>query len=116
MDLSPGKKPNEMAEEIWSCGMRPRQSWTREQELAVLYLKFHFKERGHPKLAVLAKALNRSQGSLWVRIAKFDFLDPEIDGGQSGVARLTHEIWAEYEADLDGVLAAAERAYLKFVR
>ena len=95
--------------------MRPRQSWTREQELAVLYLKFHFKERGHSKIAALAKALNRSQGSLWTRIASFDFLDPEIDGGLSSVAKLTHEIWGEYGADPDGVLAAAERAYLKFV-
>lgn len=98
-----------------SCAPTPGQDWTREQELAILHLKFNFKERGHPKIAALAKAIGRKEGAIWVRIGKFDFLDSEVDGGIPNPGQLTHEIWAEYERDPEQVLSEAYLAYLRLM-
>ena len=93
----------------------PRQDWTREQQLAVLYLKLTCKDWGHPKIAVLSKAIGRKQGALKAIAGKFDFLDPEIDGGIPNPAQLTRDIWAEYENDPERVLSEAYLAYIRLV-
>ena len=100
----------------------PRQYWTREQDLAVLYLKLEFKKqltRAHPAVGTLAKAMDRTQDSIWMRKGNFDSCDPAITGtGRKGLpkaAKLTRDIWAEYEADPDKVLSDARLAYVRLI-
>ena len=97
----------------------PRQSWTREQDMAVLYLKLEHKGRltqAHPDIERLAKATNRKESSIWMRKGNFDSLDPSILGvGLNHPAKLTIAIWDEYEKDPERVLAEARRAYLNLV-
>ena len=97
----------------------PQQSWTREQDLAVLYIKLEHKGRltpTHPEIERLAKAMNRTEASIWMRKGNFDSLDPSVQGrGLDHPAKLTVDIWAEYERDPERVLAEAHRAYLSLV-
>ena len=97
----------------------PQQRWTREQDLAVLYLKLEHKGRltpTHPGIKMLAKAMNRTEASIWMRKGNFDSLDPSVDGaGLNHPAKLTVAIWAEYERDPERVLAEARRSYLNLV-
>lgn len=95
----------------------PHQKWTREQDLAILYLKLEYAGRltpSHPGVLRLAKAMRRTEASIWMRKGNFDSLDPSVPGsGLNHPAKLTVSIWAEYEKNPDGVLAEARRAYLK---
>ena len=97
----------------------PQQRWTREQDLAVLYIKIEFAGRltpTHPKIERLAKTMNRKESSIWMRKGNFDSLDPWVLGvGLVNTAKLTREIWDEYERDPERVLAEARRAYLSLV-
>lgn len=97
----------------------PQQSWIREQDLAVIYLKLEHKERltqTHPDVERLAKAMNRTEASIWMRKGNFDSLDPSVVGaGLSHPAKLTVSSWAEYERDPERVFAEARRAYLNLV-
>ena len=94
----------------------PHQKWTREQDLAVLYLKLEYAGRltpTHPCILQLARAMRRTEASIWMRKGNFDSLDPSVPGsGLNHPAKLTVSIWAEYEKNPDGVLAEARRAYL----
>ena len=98
-----------------SSNPTPRQDWTREQQLAVLYLKFTCKDWGDPKIAAFSKTIDRKQGALKALAGKFDFLDPEIEGGIPNPAQLTREIWAEYESAPERVLSEAYLAYIGLV-
>lgn len=97
----------------------PNQRWTREQDLAVLYLKLEHQtqlEPIHPTSRTLAEAMNRSSNSILMRIRDFDSLDRHIPGkGLNHPAKLTKEIWAEYERNPERVLDEAQRAYLNLV-
>ena len=97
----------------------PRQRWTREQDLAVLYVKLEHQlrlEPIHPTSRTLAEAMNRTNGSILMRIGNFDSLDPSVLGkGFNHTAKLTEEIWAEYERDPERVFAEARRAYLETI-
>ena len=96
-----------------------RQPWTREQDLAVLYLKLEHQGRltqGHPAVHALAEAMGRTVASIWMRKGNFDSLDPSVRGvGLRSAARLTVDIWAEYDRDSVRVLSEARRAYLSLV-
>ena len=98
-----------------SSSPKPGQDWTREQQLAVLYLKLTCKDWGHLKIAAVSKAIDRKPGALKVIAGKFDFLDPQTDGGIPNPAQLTREIWAEYESDPERVLSEAYLAYVRLV-
>ena len=93
-----------------------RKPWTREQDLAVLYLKVEYHSQltqGHPAVHALADAMARTVASVWMRKGNFDALDPSVPGaGLSNVAKLTVDIWAEYEQSPEQVLSEARRAYL----
>ncbi len=97
-----------------------QQPWTREQDLAVLYVKLKHKEQltsTHPAIRTLANSMNRTEASIWMRKGNFDSLDPSVPGvGLSQSAKLTRDIWAEYEKDPERVLAEARGAYLKLKR
>ena len=98
-----------------SCAPVPRQDWTREQQLAVLYLKLTCKDWNNSRVATLSKAMGRKPGALKAIAGKFDFLDPEADGGSPNPAQLTRSIWAEYESDPEEVLSKAHLAYVRLV-
>ena len=96
-----------------------RQRWTREQDLAVFYLKVEYQgqlSQGHPAVHALASAMNRKVASIWMRKGNFDSLDPSVPGvGLRNAAKLTVDIWAEYAWNPERVLSEARRAYLSFV-
>ena len=93
-----------------------QQRWTREQDLAVLYLKVEYHGQltaGHPAVSALASAMDRTVASIWMRKGNFDSLDSSVPGvGLRGAARLTVTIWAEYERNTEQILSEARRAYL----
>jgi hypothetical protein len=97
----------------------PRQRWTKEQDLAVLFLKVEYHRQlapGHPAVNALADAMNRTVASIWMRKGNFDSLDTAVPGvGLRSAAKLTVDIWAEYQQDPDQVLSEARRAYLNLV-
>jgi hypothetical protein len=94
----------------------PHKRWTREQDLAVLYVKLAHKGQltsTHPAIGLLARAMNRTEASIWMRKGNFDSLDPSVPGaGLNHPAKLTVDIWAEYERKPERVSAEARRAYL----
>ena len=94
----------------------PQQRWTREQDLAVLYLKLEHEGRltqGHPAIGMLAESMNRTEASIWMRKCNFDSLDPSVPGtGLNHPAKQTVDIWAEHERDPVRVRAEARSAYL----
>ena len=99
----------------------PRQNWTREQELAVLYLKVEIGKSGltqkHPTIGNLAKAMGRTNNAIWMRKCNFDALDNSVLGvGLSKVSNTwTKPVWDEYQSNPDATLAKARKAYLKLV-
>lgn len=93
--------------------------WTREQTLAVLYLKLEHKGRltlTHPDVCMLAKAMDHNCNAIRALKCNLDYLDPSVPGGLSKYAKLTKEIWYEYVQDPERVLAEAQRAYLNLVK
>ena len=96
-----------------------RQTWTRDQDLAVLYLKVEYGRQlsqRHPAVVALADAMNRTVASVWMRKGNFDSLDSSMGGlGLSNAAKMTVDIWDEYERNPERVLSEARRAYLSFV-
>ena len=97
----------------------PRQRWTREHDLAVLYLKVKHEgrlARVHPDIQRLDKVMICSIDSILMRKRNFDSLDSSITGpALRNAAKLTKEIWAEYKRDPEGVLVEARMAYLSLV-
>lgn len=98
----------------------PRQRWTRKQDLAVLYLKMHYKKQlnsNHPDVCSLATAMNRSEASIWMRKGNFDSLDNSVDGiGLKNAAQLTKDVWSEYQSNPDAILAEARKAFSDLVK
>ena len=77
-----------------------RHNWTREEDLAVLCAKLTHGVafRLHPDLWNLSVAMGRSTSSLLMRKANFDSLDPSVpSSGLSNAAKLTREVWDEYQ-------------------
>ena len=97
----------------------PQQRWTREQDMAVLYLKLRFEgtlTQTHPEIARIANAMGRTEASVWMRKGNFDSLDPAMQGkGLSHPARLTVDIWAEYQGEPERVLTEARKAYMRLL-
>ena len=100
--------------------MASLQRWTRDQNLAVLYLKIEYQGQltpSHPAIGMLASAMNRTEASIEMRKANFDALDPLVPGtGLRKAAKLMVDIWTEYERDPESVLSEARRAYLELER
>ena len=94
----------------------PQQRWTREQDLAVLYLRHVSIRQSAPEFGEIARAMNRTPASILMRKGNFDSLDPSVPGvGLSNAANLTRNVWREYERDPEGVLAEARKAYLRLI-
>ena len=90
--------------------------WTREEDLAVLYLRHRGMKRFDPVIAHLAEAMERTEASIWMRKGNFDSLDPSVPGvGLRSAAQLTKRVWAEYHQDQRRVLSEARGAYLSLL-
>lgn len=88
--------------------------WTREQDLAVLYVRWKYGRQlrqSHPDIGRLAGAMHRTEASIWMRKGNFDSLDPSVPGGLQNAARQTRDIYREYERDPSRVLAEARKSY-----
>ena len=99
----------------------PRQGWTREQDLAVLYLKVEIGKNGltqkHPAIGELAKAMGRTDASIWMRKGNFDSLDESVPGkGLKNAAPLTKDVWREYQSSPEPILTEARTAYSNLVK
>ena len=96
--------------------MRGRR-WTREEDLAVLYVRHRGLGRFDPAIAELAGAMERTEASIWMRKGNFDSLDPSVPGvGLRSAARLTKRVWSEYQQDPQRVLAEARDAFQGFLK
>ena len=96
--------------------MRGRR-WTREEDLAVLYVRHRGLGRFDPAIAELAGAMERTEASIWMRKGNFDSLDPSVPGvGLRSAARLTKRVWSEYQQDPQRVLAEARDAFQSFLK
>ena len=93
------------------------QTWTREQDLAVLYAKLEYGQqfRIHPDITRLADAIGHSEDSVGMRVRNFDWLDQSVPGGLSNAASLTRKIWNEYERNPKQVFREAREAYQKLL-
>lgn len=89
--------------------------WTRDEDLAVLYLKETYREQlklTHPALAELASVTNRNRDAIWMRKCNFDSLDPSVPGrGLTRTAQQTRDVWAAFQHQPETTLRAARAAY-----
>ena len=86
--------------------------WTREQDLAVLYLRHRGVRRRDPEIGDLARAMNRTEAAIWMRKGNFDSLDPLVPGvGLRGVSNLTRSVWEGYLEDPERILAEAPKCF-----
>ena len=87
--------------------------------MAILYLKVEYHGElapGHTAVVALAEAMGRTVTSIWMRKGNFDSLDTAVPVvGLRSAAKLTVDIWAEYQRDPDQILSEARRAYLNLV-
>lgn len=95
-------------------------SWTREQDLAVLHLREKHEKRRlaptNPDVKRLAKAMNRTADSISMRMGNFDAVDGSVARtGLSNPAQLTRHIWNEYRQDPERILLQARSAYESLV-
>ena len=87
--------------------------WTREEDLAVLYAR-HIGLEHYTGFAELAEAIGRTRASVWMRKCNFDSLDPTVPGvGLRSAAKLTQDVWAEYQQNPERVLRQAREAFEK---
>ena len=96
----------------------PRNNWTYEQDLAVLYGKItHGRAfNRHPDVQRLAEAMGRTHAALCMRKGNFDSLDPRVEGvGLSKAASLTHRVWEDYMRNPDEVMVKARAAYTRLL-
>ena len=93
-------------------GLMAGRQWTREEDLAVLYLRNRGMTQSDHAITELAEATERSEASIWMRKGNFDSLDPSVpDAGLGRVAELTRRVWTEYQHDPQRILSEARAAY-----
>ena len=96
----------------------PRNYWTCEQDLAVLYGKLTHGggfDR-HPDTERLAEAMGRTLNALQMRKRNFDALDCSVPGvGLWKAAGLTKRLWEAYRDNPEEVTAKAQAAYTRIL-
>ena len=108
--------PLEDASELVGTDSMSGTRWTREQDLAVLYIRDQGLRLSDPLIAELASAMNRTEASIWMRRGNFVSLDPSVpDVGLSHPAQLTRCVWAEYEHDPERILTEGRDAFLSLL-
>ena len=85
-----------------------------------MYVKLVHKEQltiKHPAIGMLARAMNRTNASIMMRKGNFDSLDRSIPRtGLNHPAKLTGDIWAEYEREPAQTFVKARRCYLSLTQ
>ena len=94
--------------------------WVREELLAVLYLYIKYRDelttpRNHPLVKNVAKAMDRTVGSIAKRIQNYKSVDPAYTGRglKAGGPYIT--IWSQYESDPGRLMSEARCAYQEFM-
>ena len=91
-------------------------NWT-EQELLVamnLYCRLPFgKMHGrNPDIIALSEKLNRTPGSIAMKLCNFASLDPTLtQKGLAGASKADRAIWKSFHADWNGMSAKSENAF-----
>lgn len=101
----------------------PRKPWTREETLLALnlYCRISFGQQHSKNSEVikLATAINRTPGSVAMKLNNFTSIDPEehIRGvkGLSGASKLDHRIWNEFYSNHEEIASESERIWVKLV-
>jgi putative restriction endonuclease len=96
-----------------------RSNWTRQQTLAALhiYLQLTFGQlyARQPKIIQLAKWIDRTPGSVALKLCNFASLDPQViitgRKGMGNVSAQDRKIWDELQADWDNVALEAAAEY-----
>lgn len=84
--------------------MNQRINWTKEETIIALYGYCHIPfgriYASNPEIIKLAKLLNRSPGSVSMKLANLASLDPSISqAGLKNSSRLDKEVWETYSKD-----------------
>lgn len=101
--------------------MAESKRWTREELLVVLNLyeklrfgQFHSRQ---PVIVEVANRLARTPGSLAMKLSNLASLDPNLQArgivGLKGASRLDKEVWGEFHANRDVLVAASEEEMRK---
>ena len=93
-----------------------RKSWTADEvKMAiVLYCKLPFGQlhSRHPEVMALAQLLERSAGSVAMKLCNLASRDPAITAtgrkGLDGASALDREVWAQFAANWDALATQAE--------
>ena len=101
--------------------MSERRNWTRDELLLAinLYCQIPFGRihSRNPQVIELAKALNRTPGSISWKLVNFAHIDPSLDRqGASNVSKLDREVWAEFFGDWDSLAFESERLRTKSIK
>lgn len=100
-----------------------RRRWTRDELLLALHLyqrlPFGQQHERNPRILELAEALDRTPGSVAMKLNNLTSLDPEELArgvrGLSGASALDLEVWREFQADRLSVGAEAEALWERHV-
>lgn len=94
-------------------------NWTRDQLLIVLNLyhkiPFGLFDKGQKVVIDLAKAMNRTPGSVAMKLSNLASLDPALQlrgiKGLSGASKLDREMWAEFHANLGELVPLSQEKF-----
>lgn len=98
--------------------MAEARRWTRQELLLVLNLydklrfgQFHSRQ---PVIIDVANRMNRSPGSLAMKLSNLASLDPKLQArgivGLQGASNMDREVWTEFQANRDSMVPASEEA------
>lgn len=99
-----------------------RQNWTREEHIVAfnLYCKIPFSKinSSYPPIIALARILDRSNGSVAMKMANFARLDPALQArnisGLSRGAKGEEEVWKEFNGNWDELAYHSEKILADF--
>lgn len=104
--------------------MPVRKNWTREELLILLnvYHKLRFGQmhERQPTVITLAKKLERTAGSVAMKLCNLASLDPALKlrgiKGLDGASKLDETMWQEFHADLGESVPASEAALRELMK
>jgi putative restriction endonuclease len=100
-----------------------RKDWTRDDLMVALnlYCKLTFGRLNDttPEIVTLARLMGRTPGSLTMKLCNFASLDPGLQArgikGLRGSSRADRRMWAEFQADWNGMGLESEKLYQDLV-
>jgi predicted restriction endonuclease len=100
-----------------------RRGWSREELIVAmnLYCKLPFGQlhQGNPEIIELARALDRTPGSIAMRLCNYASLDPTLQArsieGLKGISKTGKEIWEEFHQDWEELAIESEKLFQQFI-